>query len=88
MILGDRSLWGGLAQRAFCRQESDPEERAWSRVTVSWEPTSSGEGLRVDMLDFVIDALSLLRERSLGVSYDLEPTPEELGRFVDSLAEP
>jgi len=88
VILGDRFLWGDLAQRAFCLEEGNFEERGPSRVTVSWEPARSGEGLRVDVLDFVIDALSLLRERSLGVSYDLEPTAEELGRFVESLAEP
>jgi hypothetical protein len=88
VVVGDRFLWGDLSQRAFGGEEGDRDERAFFRVTVSWEPPGTGEGSRVDVLDFVIDALSLLRERWLGVSYDLQPTPEELGRFVDSLAEP
>ena len=88
VVGGERLLWGDLTQRGLRREEGHPEERAFSQVTVSWEPATTGDGLRVDVLNFVIDALSLLRERWLGVNYDLEPTTEDLGKFMDSLAEP
>jgi hypothetical protein len=88
VVLGDRLVPADVAQRGYRSEEGHPGDKALSRVTVSWEPASSDDGLRADVLDFVIDALSLLRDQSLGLRYHPEPTPEELGKFVASLAEP